>query len=137
MTLRAPKDWERHFEKAVRYYHNAKEELRAIPLNDGFYTDEKALRKAAGMCWLAVVEAAKGFLIRKGVPANKLRSADAYRHLLSQYKEIDGKFFQHYESAQQAVHIFIYYWGARQVSLAKTGFADAKFVIEKLTGNRL
>jgi hypothetical protein len=136
-NIKGSNSWERHSEKALHYYQNAREEIRRIPIEDGFYTDEKALRKAAGICWLAVAEAASGFLTRRGIEAKKLRSADAYRHLLSQHKEIDGKFFKHYESALQLVHIAIYYQGFNVVDYVKAGFDHAKFVIEKLTRMKL
>jgi hypothetical protein len=128
---------EKHLENAIQYYRNAREELRQVPIEDGFYADKKHLRRAAGVCWLAVVEAAIGFLLKRGVDRKQLRSTDAFRSLLSEYAEIDGKFFRYYESALHMVHIDIYYWGQDRVAVVKDGFEVAKFVIERLTGMKL
>jgi hypothetical protein len=129
--------WEKHLENAILYYRNAREELRGIPIEDGFYADKKHVRRAAGTCWLAVVDAAKGFLIKHGVQEEKLRSAEAYSFLLAKHTELDGKLMQHFEYARQIVHIAVYYNGASKIDGVKSGFESAKFVIEKLTGTKL
>ena len=129
--------WEKHLENAVHYYCNARDELRAIPIDDGFYEDRKRLRRAAGVCWLAVTEAATGFLMKNGVDKKKLCSADAFRQLLSDQRQIDGKFIKHYESALRLVHVEVYYEGEDSVATVKDAFDHARFIVEKLTGARL
>lgn len=128
---------QKYCEKAVLYYRNAREELRRIPVKDGFYVDEKHLRRAAGVCWLAVRDAAKGFLLKHGVSGKHLRSADAYRHLLLKYAKVDGKLIKSYESASELVHVAVYYEGLADVDAVKLGFERARFVIEKLTASKV
>jgi hypothetical protein len=133
-----PNLWQRYFNKAVEYYKNAKTELKQIPIEGKIYKDEKAVRRAAGLCYCGILEAIKGFLTKKGIDVQKkLKSADAYRFLLSQHKEIDGKLLSCFEEAVKIVHVYACYWGGRDTEVVKTGFERAKFVIEKLTRVKL
>jgi hypothetical protein len=129
--------WEKHLENAALYYRNAREELRQVPIEGGFYADKKHLRRASGMCWLAVVDAARGFLIKQGIPEKKLRSAEAYSFLLAGHPQFDGKLMKHFEAARYIVHIGVYYIGVTKINTVKDGFESARFVVEKLTGTRL
>ncbi len=125
----------RHSEKAVQYFRNSREEIRQIPVTGGFYADEKRLRRVAGVCWLAVIEAARGFLVGCGVPSEELCTTDAFRFLLAVEKQMDGKLMKHFASALEIVHISVYYRWLSTADVVKRGFEDAKLVVEKLSGS--
>ena len=58
--------------EALRYLGNAKEILKAVPIEDNTYTDVKPVREAFGTAYLAVLEAINEHLIKKGLTKKEL-----------------------------------------------------------------
>ena len=58
--------------EAIRYLNNAKEILKAIPIEDNTYADVKPVQEACGTAYLAVLKAIDEYLIKKGVDEKEL-----------------------------------------------------------------
>ena len=53
--------------EALRYLKNAREILKAVPVEDNTYTGVKPVQEACGTAYLAVLKAIDQYLIKKGV----------------------------------------------------------------------
>lgn len=122
--------------EALRYLNNAKEILKAIPVEDNTYTDIKPVRKALGTAYLAVLEAINEYLITKrGLKKKELpKSVDAYRKALQKYLAVhDGRLLREFEKLYDALHIAGYYRGLiYDVDMVKDALKAAKAFIEKI-----
>jgi hypothetical protein len=126
------------FKKAREYYKNAKEKLKESPVQYGRYTNEKVVREAMGLCYLAVLEAVNGFLLKSGVERKQLpKSIDACGAYLKKYAHKDGELITRFHSAYNLLHVLMYYRGITDEPVVKGGFGAAKFVVEKLTERKV
>jgi hypothetical protein len=122
--------------EAIRYLNNAKEILKAAPVEDGTYTDIKPVREAFGVAYLAVLEVINEHLIRKGLTKKELpRSVDEYRRALQKYLVIqDGKLLREFEKLYDLLHIAGYYRGLLyDVNVVKDALKAARSFIEKIS----
>jgi len=99
--------------ESIRYLNNAKEILKAVPVEDDTYADIKPVREAFGTAYLAVLEAINEHLLKKGLSKKELpKSVDEYRKALQKYLAIrDGKLMREFEKLYDALHIAGYYRG--------------------------
>ena len=117
--------------EAYRYYNNAKEILKNIPIEYNAYKDVKKLQKACAIGYLAVLYAIDGFLLSKGIPREKLpTSIDDYWNMLEKYSQKNGKVITELTIVYQNLHVFGYYRGAIDVEMIKSGFKNAKNLID-------
>ena len=122
--------------EAIRYLNNAKEILKAAPVEDGTYTDIKPVREAFGVAYLAVLEAINEFLVKKGFTKKDLpKSVDEYRKTLQKYVVVhDGKLLREFEKLYDMLHIAGYYRGLLyDVSVVKDALKAARSFIEKIS----
>lgn len=126
---------EQYFEKACKYYKNAKERLKGSPIEYGVYKNPKAVQEASAIAYLAMLNSAKGFLTLKKEKIPK--SIDGYLSLLKKHTERDGKLITDFSMAYDILHINIYYRDLMSEKAVKDGFSRVKFVIERLSGRRL
>jgi hypothetical protein len=127
-----------YFYRAERFYQNARETLSTVPILYDRYQDDKPVREASQMAYLAVLQAIKGALFMRGVPTAQLpRREDALLQGLSKLKEKNGKLVSAFNTVYENLHIFAHYDGGCNVPMVKSGMSAARFVIEKLTGARL
>ncbi|MEW6687240.1 MAG: DUF5618 family protein [Candidatus Edwardsbacteria bacterium] len=132
------KTLEKSFLNAERYYRNAKEFLRQAKIEYGIYKDEKPVREACGLGYLAALQAIDGFLLQMGLTKDKLpTSIDGYQSALKKYAARDGKVMAALTVVYQNLHILGYYRGGVDVEMIKSGFEKARFVIEHLSANKL
>lgn len=133
------KNLNNYFKKAIDYYKNAKEIIKNIPIEYGFYKNQKTVQKSAGICYLALDNAVKGFLINKGMDKKKVLSStwDGLKSMLLKCYPSNGKFRENLETAYSVVHISIYYHGETKVDFVKIGYQAVKYVIEKLAGIKI
>lgn len=121
--------------ESLRYLNNAKEILRAIPVEDNTYTDIKHVREAFGIAYLAILEAINEYLIEKGFTKRELpKSVDEYRKALQKYLAVrDGKLLREFEKLYDALHIAGYYRGLiYDVDMVKDALKATKSFIEKI-----
>ena len=121
--------------EALRYLNNAKEILKAIPVEDNMYTDVKPVREAFATAYLAILEAVNEFLMKKGLTKKDLpKSVDAYRKALQKYVAVhNGKLMREFEMLYDALHIAGYYRGLiYNVDAVKDYLKAAKAFIEKI-----
>ena len=57
----------RKMRESIRYLQNAKEILAGVPIEGNSYTDVKPVREAFGTAYLAILEAVKEALLKKGL----------------------------------------------------------------------
>lgn len=121
--------------EALRYLNNAKERLKAAPVEDNTYTDIKPVREACGTAYLAVLKAIDEFLLQKGVERKKLpKSFDAYMEMLRKYALIhDGKLVREFDKLYDLLHIAGYYRGLlKDVAVVKDALKAAEAFIKRL-----
>jgi len=121
--------------EALRYLGNAKEILKAVPIEDNTYTDVKPVREAFGTAYLAVLEAINEHLIKKGLTKKELpKSVEAYRDALRKHIAVhNGKLMREFEKIYDALHIAGYYRGLiYDVYMVKDALKAAKAFIEKM-----
>jgi len=128
-----------YFQEAFRYYQNAKEQLKETKIELGFYTDTKPLREAAAVAYLAVLSAVNGYLLGCGFQTDKLpKSIDEYLRALRKYGQRNGSLLKYFNRVYHNLHILGYYRDdLYDMRLAKIAFADAKWLIEHLTGKKV
>lgn len=122
--------------ESLRYLNNAKEILKAVPVEDNTYTDVKPVREAFATAYLAVLEAINDYLIvKKGLTKKELpKSVDAYRIALQKHIAVhNGKLMREFEMLHDALHIAGYYRGLiYNVDAVKDYLKAAKAFIEKI-----
>jgi hypothetical protein len=121
--------------EALRYLNNAKEILKAVPVEDNTYTDVKPVREAFGTAYLAVLEAINEYLLKKGLGKKELpKSVDAYRDVLRKHLAVyDGKLLREFEKLYDMLHIAGYYRGLLyDKNVVKDALKAAKAFIEKI-----
>jgi hypothetical protein len=121
--------------EVLRYLNNAKEMLKAVPVEDNTYTDVKPVREAFGTAYLAVLEAINEYLLKKGLGKKELpKSVDAYRDVLRKHLAVyDGKLLREFEKLYDMLHIAGYYRGLLyDTNVVKDALKAAKTFIEKI-----
>ncbi|MBI2472839.1 MAG: DUF5618 family protein [Planctomycetes bacterium] len=121
--------------ESLRYLQNAKEILAKTPVEGNSYTDVKPVREAFGTAYLAVLEAIKEALLKKGIIKKDMpKSIEGYRAALKKYLAIhNGKLFRDFETLYDELHIAGYYQGLiRDPNTAKGILKTAKYFIEKI-----
>jgi hypothetical protein len=119
----------------LRYLHNAREVLKAVPIEDSTYADIKPVRKAFGVAYLAVLEAINEALLRKGLTKKDLpKSVEAYRDALKKHFSVhNGKLLREFEKLYDVLHIAGYYRGLiYDVNIVKEAFKAAELFIKKM-----
>ncbi len=122
--------------ESIRYLNNAKEILKAVPVEDDTYADIKPVREAFGTAYLAVLEAINEHLLKKGLSKKELpKSVDEYRKALQKYLAIrDGKLMREFEKLYDALHIAGYYRGLiYDVNMVKDALKATKSFIDKIS----
>jgi hypothetical protein len=122
--------------EALRYLNNAKEILKAVPVQNGTYIDIKPVREACGIAYLAILIAIDEHLLTKGMSKKELpRSVDAYRKALQKYLAVhDGKLLREFEALYEALHIAGYYRGNLYlVDMIKDALKATKAFIDKIS----
>lgn len=121
--------------EALRYLENAREILKAVPVEDNTYTDVKPVQEACGTAYLAVLKAIDQYLIKKGVEEKELpQSVDGYRDMMRKYLMIhNGKLMKEFEKLYKLLHIAGYYRGLLEdVTVVKDSLKAARIFIEKI-----
>ena len=117
--------------EAKRYYENAKHIRKSILVKDNTYTDVKTLQKACGIGYLSALFAIDGFLMTKGIKRSELPiSIEGYWDMLEKHAQKNGTLTRELTVAYQNLHILGYYRGGIDVEMIKSGFKNAKLLID-------
>ncbi|MCB1191316.1 MAG: DUF5618 family protein [Leptospiraceae bacterium] len=120
---------------ALRYLNNAKETLSKSPIEDNRYQDEKYVREASGIAYLAGLIAIEGWLVERSLWTEKhTRSIEGYKEVIHkhpQFKHLNNYLNIVYED----LHLFGYYAGATGTAVIKEGLQNVKNIIELIRKN--
>jgi hypothetical protein len=124
-----------YFERAFRFFNNARKKFTKIEIRHDRYVDDKPVREAAQMVYVAVLQAIKGAMVKKGATRSDLpRREEGYRVAISKLKEKDGRLPVSFETVYENLHILAHYEGGCDVEMIKSGVKNARFIIERLSG---
>ena len=119
--------------EAYRYLANAKETLGKSQIEYGRYSDSKYVREAAGMAYLAALKALDVYLISVGIERARLpKSIDGYWDLIRRKIPLNGKLTAALNTVYEDLHVFAYYRGGVDTAMVKSGFENARKVIEMI-----
>ncbi len=121
--------------EAIRYLDNAKEILKKSPIVDGRYKDDKYVKSACGIAYLAVLKAIDDYLSQKGFAKKELpKSVEAYRKALQKHLSMyNGKLTRQFEDIYDELHIGGYYRGVlHSVDAVKAVLKTAEDFIKKV-----
>ena len=131
-----PKNPEEAFSNAKRYFANAKETLLSSEIEYDRYKDEKYVKEASAMGYLAALQAIDGYLLSTGITPDKLpTSITEYEKSLKKIPH-NGKLMSAMATVYENLHIFGYYRGGVDVEMIKSGFSKAKLIINTLSGDK-
>jgi hypothetical protein len=119
----------------LKYLNNAKEILKAVPVEENTYVSIKPVREAFGTAYLAVLEAVNEALLKKGLTKKELpKSVEAYREALRRHFSVhDGKLLREFEKLYDVLHIAGYYRGLLyDVDIVKEALKATKVFIERM-----
>jgi len=111
-----------YYEEAMRYIYNAEELLdKAVP-EDGYYTDLKYVKSAAGTAYAGIEKAAKWYAKLNGVPI-KGGNVEMIKDGL---RKINMKVLRQFVTLYSLIHIAMYYEDLAKIKNVKEAFEDAK-----------
>lgn len=126
-------DNEYNLSEAYRYLANAKETISKSPIGYGIYTDSKYVREAAGIAYLAALKALDIYFISKGMKKAELpQSIEEYQIFVKKKIPLNGKLNSSLTIVYQNLHILAYYRGGVDIVMIKSGFENARKVIEMI-----
>lgn len=120
--------------EAYRYLANAKETIAKSSIGYGIYNDSKYVREAAGIAYLAALKALDVYLLYKGMNLSELpQSIEEYQTLMKKKIPLNGKLNGALTIVYQNLHIFAYYRGGVDIIMVKSGFDNARKVVEMIS----
>ena len=125
---------EKYFNEAMRYIDNAKECLLKAEIDEKgkYYNDQKYVSSACGIAYKGVLVALDCFFILKGVHKPTAKDRKSIEYYQKNLGKFDKKILNTLNSAYQILHLWGYYDGIKNVDVVKTGFAEAKVIIDKI-----
>ena len=117
-----------YYEEAMRYIHNAEEILEKAAPEDGFYTDLKYLKSAAGTAYAGIEKTAKWYAKLNGINI-KGKNVEMIKDGL---RKINIKVLRQFVALYSEIHIAMYYEDNARVKFVKDSFANAKQFIAYL-----
>jgi len=123
---------EKYYSEAMRYMDNAKEYLKSARKEGKYYRDTKYVRTACGTAYNGVLIALDCFLLLKGIsiPKGKDRKSIEFYH--NNLAKLDRKMLDYLNTSYKILHLYGYYDGVEKADVIKSGFDDAKKIIEKI-----
>jgi hypothetical protein len=119
--------------EANRYIENAKDILRTVPIENNRYQDDKYVRTAAGIAYLAPLKAIDGYYLGKKRNDDKMpESIEHYRQIVRKHHPKFRRILDLLDTAYENLHIFAYYRGGTGVEMVKEGLNAAKQLISEM-----
>ncbi len=128
-----PKTPKEAFAEAELFYKNARETLAKSPVEFGIiYQKPKYVKEASAMAYLAALRAIDGYLLSKGIASKNLpTSIGEYENAVMKIPQ-NGRVLAALAAVYQNLHIFGYYRGGVEVEMIKSGFSNARLIIDTL-----
>ena len=122
---------ENPYKEAMRYIDNAREDLKLAGREDKYYVDEKYVKSACGIAYLAVLKALDGILELNNISKPRKTRVDItfYQKNLA---NSDNKLLHALNNAYEILHLSGYYDGITSVKIINDGFEEAMNVITKI-----
>ena len=117
-----------YYDEAMRYIYKAEELLKKSPTEDGFYTDLKYLKSAAGTAYAGIEKTAKWYAKLNGIQI-KGKSVEMIKDGL---RKINMKVLRQFVALYSEIHIAMYYEDNTRVKFVKDSFDGAKQFIGHL-----
>ena len=121
--------------EARRYLDNAKEILNEkTSIQNDRYSDQKYVRQASGMAYLAATIPIRSFLFEQGIVKDKRKlpkTIDQYTMFIKKIPR-NGKLMDYYNTVYENLHVAGYYEGYCNVGMIKSGFENVKKIIDTL-----
>jgi len=119
-------------DKANLYFDNAKDFLAKSSIKDDRYENEKYVREASGMGYLAATIAIRGYLFHHGIIKDRRKLPKSYDQYTMFIKKIprNGKLMNYFNTVYEILHVDGYYEGQTNVKQIKAGFEGAKKIID-------
>ena len=121
--------------EALRYLNNAKEILAKSPIENNLYIDEKYVKSACGVAYLAVLKAIDESLLKKGLSRKELpKKVEECQKALQKYASVhNGSLIREFGALYDELHIAGYYRGnLKHADTVKSVLKAAKAFIEKI-----
>ena len=118
------------YKEALRYYDNAKEQLKSAGKEDKYYADEKYVKTACGTAYSGALKALDFlFDIKKVQKQRGRKSIEFYRSMLS---KMDKKLLKELNTAYDILHLSGYYDGVTSIATINDGLDHALTIINTL-----
>ena len=130
ITKKKPESKSNALTEAQRYLANAKETLRKSAIENGTYQDEKYVKEACGIAYLAALLAIDGWLVDRDLWSKKAtNSIQAYQ--ISIKKHPKYKALNNYLNAvYETLHLLGYYYGSTNKNVIKEGLDNVNNIID-------
>jgi len=118
------------YKEALRYYDNAKDQLKSAGKEDKFFLDDKYVKTACGTAYSGALKALDLlFDIRKVQKQRGRKSIEYYRSVLT---NMDKKLLKVLNAAYDILHLSGYYDGVTSIATINDGFDHALTIINTL-----
>jgi hypothetical protein len=118
--------------EVTRYMNNAAENLQKAVKDDNYYLDDKYVRTACGVAYLAVLKALDTLFEMRGVPLPPKKKHKNIEFYTYNAAKLDGKLSYELHTAYHILHISGYYEGVRKADIIKSGFDTASSIIARI-----
>lgn len=127
-------------DNAVRFFKNGVATIKRVEEHYGIYDDLKYVHEGSGIIYRGVLSAVDAVAMARGVPKTKLpKNVGEVREFLKKRSASNGKVIKAFNILYSCLHRIGYYGRDDEVGpeIIKLGIANARFVIEKLTGKKI
>jgi hypothetical protein len=124
---------EEALKEARRYLANAKDILKKVPVENNRYQDDKYVRTAAGIAYLAPLKAIDGYYLGKKRSDDKMpESIEHYREIVRKHHPNSRRILDLLDTVYENLHILAYYRGGTAVKMVKEGLDSVKTIIDEM-----
>ncbi|MBF0538420.1 MAG: DUF5618 family protein [Nitrospirae bacterium] len=125
--------------KGIRYLQDAREILEGLVIEDHIYLDVNTVKRAFGIAYLAVLDAIKEELLKKGVTRKDMpKSVEGYMVAIQKYLSVNnGRLVREFDRLYDSLHIAGHYRGLlTHVGTVREEMDAAERFIKKITGSQ-
>lgn len=123
---------EENLAQAKRFVKNGRGFLQNVKIEYSVYQDDKPVREASGIGYLAALKAVDAYLIAKGYTESGLNSIQEYQQVIVKIRnsQVKKAFLNNLKVVYQNLHLLGYYRGGVNVDMIKSGFKAVRNLID-------